>query len=336
MGNLLSVLIADHLQGGEQAFPELSRSIDISVERLVALQTGKASPILVEVATLADFLDVDPIHLFRSAPSVQARRTGEGDNPAVTRLLDEVDSFIATYAPELRPSVTSAFSARSRKHARAQGALWGSKNRTREFSPLNDPLLEVVEDSMQIPVVFWPISNAPAGSTVDFTGTIGIWINSHGQSGARQRFTLAHEIAHILLRHVDTGSGSVVVDFQRDIDSPSSENEALAGACASEILLDKSTIKKLWQNDKSPAAVASVAANVGMSYQATLIGLEREGYITRAERDVLDEVRVKDAFEAAGAAETYFHFESQRNQRRLPGNLPSVEHLNRVLEQRLG
>lgn len=334
MSSVLSVLIADHLPGGDQSLKKLSQAVDIPVERLHDLETG-TPPRMIEVAMIAEYLDIAPIHLFRPAPSVQARRAGDGDTPQLSRLLDEVDSFIGTYAEDLRPNVSEAFSAQRFSHARAHGSSWGARNGIRVFSMEEDPLLRAVEQTLSVPVLIWPIANAPAGATLDFSGTVGIWVNSYDQSGARQRFTLAHEVAHILLKHVDTGRGTLIVDLARDVDRPEARDEKLAGAFAGAALADHGAVKEHWLEEETPGAVARVAAALGLSYQAALIALEREGFISRPALQQLEGVSVRTAFETGGVLPFYEFFEDQRNRRRLPQILPQVHHLERALERNL-
>lgn len=334
MSNLTAVLISEHLPGGDEALPTLSERTDIPLERLVELERG-GNPRMAEVARLAEGLNIDPIHLFRRAPSLKARRSGDGDGGQLPVFLDEVDSFLATYAPDLRPTVDEAFSATRYDHARAAGRGWAERHGVRDLTPNHDPLLSAVEEDLNIPVFIWPIEDAPAGVTVDFSGTLGIWVNSHDQSGARQRFTLAHEVAHILLKHVDSGSGAVVVDFKTDIDTPQSRDEKLAGACASAILVDSDTVRSVWGDQGGMAEAAKIAAALGISYSATLVTLMRQGLIDTGEFERLSRIRARDAFSEADELETYERYECQRGQRRMSDLLPNGEWLETALAERL-
>lgn len=328
------MLISEHLPDGARALPALSERTEISLERLAELESG-GNPRMVEVARLAEGLNIDPIHLFRKAPSLKARRAGDGDGGQLPTFLDEVDSFLATYTPELRPSVEEAFPATRYNHARAAGNGWAERHGVREFTLDHDPLLSAVERDLNIPVFVWPIEDAPAGATVDFSGALGIWVNSHDQSGARQRFTLAHEVAHILLKHVDSGSGGVVVDFKTDIDTPESRDEKLAGACASAIVVDSEAVRSVWGDQGGMAEVAKIAATLGISYSASLVALKRDELIDTGEFERLSRVRARDAFSEAGELATYERYERQRGQRRMPDLLPNVEWLESALTERL-
>lgn len=339
MGSLITVLIAVHLAEGEKALPRLAETTSIPLERLVALQAG-AAPRTSEVAILSDSLDVDPVHLFRSSPSVSARREITKEPGQLSILLDEIDAFLATYAQDLRPNVVEAFSTKSFRHARTAGEGWASRvglrtqNVGRDLMSGVDPLLQAVEHELSIPVIIWPVSGGSAGATIDFSGTVGIWVNSHDQSLGRQRFTLAHEVAHVLLRHVDTGMGAALLDSLANIEQPGTRTEKFADACASGILYDRESLSHVWAGRAESRAVALVAGSHGLSYSAALVALRRNDFIDQFEYESLSDVSVRSAFSEAEAEDLYRLYEGGRDRVRLP-EVVGKEHLGRRLAHRI-
>lgn len=66
----------------------------------------------------------------------------------------------------------------------------------------------------------------------------------------RQRFTLAHEIGHIVLRHHENGK-SEKVDYREDVSNPSEENERNANRFAAELLMPEKYFKEKFEEVKS-------------------------------------------------------------------------------------
>ena len=326
------MLFREQLTAAGRTVDSLADSTGIPLERLNALQRG-ATPNVSEVGALADALSIDPVHLFRSAPSVLAQRSGTRTGLPLDDFLNEVDSYLAAYAHDVRPEINYAAPAGSLRGARRTGEGWARRHGTRTFqSGAEDALLEVIERELSIPVFIWPIREALLGATVDFDGVIGIWVNSWDQPGSAQRFTLAHELGHVLLRHVNDRR-QLIVDRTGDIDRPGSFEEKAAGACGAGLLADAETLNSFWPGEVAPSSVAAVAAGIGASFAATLILLLHHGLITRADRETLSRGYVRTAFRDAGCADVYDEFERQRGRKRLSSYLPETDSLERALDR---
>jgi len=77
--------------------------------------------------------------------------------------------------------------------------------------------------------------------------------------GLRRSFTLAHEIAHILLKHDDGNSQSV--DTRKDIQDPiKGTKEYDANELAAELLMPEKEFRKAWKMHRSIAKLSEIFA----------------------------------------------------------------------------
>ncbi len=103
----------------------------------------------------------------------------------------------------------------------------------------------------------------------------------------RQRFTIAHEIGHMLLHAdqpliIDQSGGAIIGTRQEGDDSP---REIEANAFAASLLMPADWVKKelkrrqLPNADDNDAAVSSLARTFGVSQQAMMYRLVNLGYL---------------------------------------------------------
>lgn len=99
-----------------------------------------------------------------------------------------------------------------------------------------------------------------------------IYVNSM-QPTVRQRFTVAHEIAHFLLHKnlIDDQKGNVL--YRKDFNS-SSTIEQQANSLAAALLMPKEQILKAWENLRDVAEIAEIFET---SNEATYIRLNKLG-----------------------------------------------------------
>ncbi|WP_052399126.1 ImmA/IrrE family metallo-endopeptidase [Candidatus Francisella endociliophora] len=93
------------------------------------------------------------------------------------------------------------------------------------------------------------------------------------QNPNRQRFTLAHEIGHLVLNH--RGDENYSIDYR--IDGQSARKEVEANIFASELLAPKNEVLKWAEKNKSNDGyvwLAKFVSDFEMSYQAAEIRLE--------------------------------------------------------------
>ena len=131
---------------------------------------------------------------------------------------------------------------------------------------------------MGYPVLFRPTKNLLGATVVTPDDAVGILVTTN-RGLATQRFTLAHELGHILLRHdlhFDAiQSESDLVGWAR-----SSPDERWANLFASELLTPRSAILRIaeqhdWSLDqfRDPSCIYQLSLRLGVSFAAACWGL---------------------------------------------------------------
>jgi Zn-dependent peptidase ImmA (M78 family) len=325
---------------GDVSPDELSSHSGIPVERLQRLLAREASPTIFELGEIADALSVNPMYLIRARPAVAAQRGSGFENADLGDLLVAFDLHVAAYSKELGQPAPIGFPTNSAKGARTSGETWAARYLIRSFDITSpDPLIQSIEETLRIPVLIWPVPQGPFGATVYLDGTLAIWINSAGVPGSQQRFTLAHELGHIMLRHVEATrvEPDTTPDLAATTGSPARQTaEQHASAFAGGVLCDYDRLIVAWDGEISPVSVARVAAHLGISYEASIVALKT--HLRRKVSGIDQSARqwsVSRAFEAAQLGETFELFQAQRNRRRVPGNLDRGDVLEMVLDARV-
>lgn len=322
---------------GEVSPAELSEQSGIPLQRLTALLENDEAPSVFELGEIAEALSTNPSYLIRPRPSVVARRDSGVDNAVMDTLLERFDLHVEAYSFELnQPEVAEAFPAKDSWGARAAGKHWAKRNGALwagfEFS---DPLLEAIETKLRIPVLIWPVPEAPFGATLRLDDVLAIWVNSHDVPGTQQRFTLAHELGHILLRHAATTHVEETTTPEAATLVGSTEQrirEGHANASAGGALYDYERIRSHWDGETSPESVAQVAASLGISFEAALVGMKihLKKAVTGIDRSARA-LQPYEAFRSAGYSSYVDWYFSLVNQKRVPGVLAHSDLLEQAL-----
>lgn len=150
-----------------------------------------------------------------------------------------------------------------------------------------------------IPLVFRPLDRLWGAFISSGSGTGGIIVNNRlGLAG--QRFTLAHELGHLLLGH--QSSLDETVSFEGRYASRSrAVEEVAADAFASELLASGHLVIECaerhgWGKDelRQPENVYQLSLRLGISYQAACWGLVTAKVLRRAEAEQLQAEPVTD------------------------------------------
>lgn len=332
MSRLSPVLDPSLLDG--VSVEDLARRSGISPDRLTLLADRSEAPTLYEIGEIAEALAVSPMYVVRERPAVAARRAAGADSADLTALLEAFDAHVAAFSRELNQGLLPAFPTRKKTGATQTGAGWARRNGIDTWDGHGvDPLLEAIEDGLRIPVLIWPVPRAPFGASLRLYDTLAIWVNSAGVPGSQQRFTLAHELGHILLAHVSATRVEEAFDVDRATAQrgPHRFDELQAQEFAAAVLYDKDRISQFWDGKRSPASVAKVAAGLGISFEAAKVALKKL-FPDDVGSLVLDPgVPVSEAFRLAGLSEVHEHFAEQTGRKRMPAVLRYPE----VLEQSL-
>src|SRR5690606_2966797 len=127
------------------------------------------------------------------------RRDSGVDHAPMDRLLEVFDRHVSAFRKELAQETPPSFPVTKSWRARIAGEKWAALHDLTWQTGKPDPLIEQIENELGIPVLVYPVEGAPFGATLLLNGTVAIWVNSHDVPGSQQRFTLAHELGHILL-----------------------------------------------------------------------------------------------------------------------------------------
>lgn len=324
---------------GNASPSQVSEQTGIPVDRLERLFAGSEVPNLLEIGEIADALSINPMYLARTRPSIAAHRDSGVDDANLNDLLERFDYHVAAYRQELsQEPVAEAFPAKRSWGARTHGEKWAQRNVVEwhgHESP--DPLIQAIEDRLRIPILIWPVPSAPFGATLRLHNTLAIWVNSHNVPASQQRFTLAHELGHIMLRHVEQSR----IEQARSPDEASSVGskaqqtlEEHANAFAGGVLYDYGRVSQFWDGNASPISVARIAAGLGISYDAASVAmsihLKRQ---VQGIRDTARQTSAAEAFEHANASPLFDWFEQLRGRRRVPAVIEHSDLLRQSLEQ---
>lgn len=159
-----------------------------------------------------------------------------------------------------------------------------------------------------IPLLFRPLENL-LGTVVAIGKVSGIMVTTKRDLHV-QRFTLAHELGHILLGHQLSLDRTIVEFAGRNAPASRPVEEAAADTFASELLGPKQLVLKSarrhgWtkQELRQSDNVYQLSLRLGISYEAACWGLVNSGVLTRAEAGRLRKEPVKERKHSLAPAE---------------------------------
>ena len=178
--------------------------------------------------------------------------------------------------------------------AEAANVLAGSRS-SNESRTSFDIVGAIIE--RDIPLMFRPLDKLWGAFVID-GGQRGIMVTSKLELSV-QRFTLAHELGHLLLKHKP--SLDAAVGFTGKYGSASkSPQEVGADTFASELLAPKSLLARSarrhgWTNTElhKPQVIYQLALRLGISYKAACWALVTANVFNRREAEQLQNVTVK-------------------------------------------
>ncbi|OMI16988.1 ImmA/IrrE family metallo-endopeptidase [Leptospira weilii] len=154
-------------------------------------------------------------------------------------------------------------------------------------------------ETLGIPFFFKPLSGL-WGAALTIDDKKGILITSKLPLSI-QRFTLAHELGHLLLGHKLSLDESLDDNIYKSTKFITQIQERAANTFASEILISKPNIantfkKQGWEKDllKDPNTVYQLSLRLGVSYEATCNGLTSLDLIDEAKKKELLKHKVKE------------------------------------------
>jgi Zn-dependent peptidase ImmA (M78 family)/transcriptional regulator with XRE-family HTH domain len=279
---------------------ELAGRVGLDQAAVSRIETGSRTVSSLELAELAEVLDVSVLDLLRAGQrpmlAIAARLGHFRDPGAVDRALRRAGTL--TRLDELLESVLGAAPAHPdppRLGGPGRGSAVDQGRRlargVREALGLGDePLVrfpEVLEERFPLDVDFSPLPEAVDGLCVSLGGRVLILVGS-GKPSSRQRFTLAHELAHYLVDDLDP----LYVD-ERGVRARSL-TEMRANAFAAHLLMPEAGVRAAIEGTTDDAERAvRVALAFGTSVSAAAYQLGNLGLLAEATRDRLIEAGSK-------------------------------------------
>lgn len=236
---------------------ELAERLGVSQGAISLWEAGSRQPGVDDLYAIADALNVDLYDLLprRAGPPLRAVLRAVAAELEQTSLADAMVEFVD--AAEALPRPERRVWSRGDSPEAAAGDLL-------EQLGITDPPVDVaaVARMSGIPVLFWTFEQALSGLVVDTLHGPVIGVNNE-HAPNRQRFTIAHELGHVMLRHLDS--------FHVDLGSTSEDgnppgynwrHERAANDFAAALLMSASLITRA---HKDVPAVSGLAATFGVS-----------------------------------------------------------------------
>jgi Zn-dependent peptidase ImmA (M78 family) len=179
------------------------------------------------------------------------------------------------------PDMASLHSNRGAKRAREARSDLGLD----PAAPLSC-LLTVVEEQAGLPVVVTPLPDGVAGACYRADDGTVLWLNGE-QGRTRQRFTLAHELAHSWCRH----EGRLELDtFETLGGKTTNPHEIQANAFAAEFLLPRQGMEEVAASEPTLDEVVVIASHYGVS---TIVVVYRLKQLRLASAQRCDQLQAK-------------------------------------------
>lgn len=270
---------------------QLADALDVAQSAVSRIESGERSVDSIELARIADVLRVSVLDLLADDEITDdlgiAARVEEQRSPAALdvalarvrgllrfdRLLDDLGAAGGERAHLPAPAWLSP---RPSKEQGKELAQWLRNELGLGDGPITD-LPDLVEDELGLDVALEPLPDGLAGLCVVNDRACLALVDSSAVVG-RQRFTLAHEIAHLLAGDPEP----VLVDEQLFSSSP---RERQANAFAAHLLMPEAGLKRAIKERKIDGRVAAeLLYEFGVSMDALCWQLLNLGWIKEGQR----------------------------------------------------
>ncbi|WP_306215018.1 ImmA/IrrE family metallo-endopeptidase [Actinoplanes sp. RD1] len=284
--------------------------------------SGHAEPSISQYAALSLAIDV-PLAVLTGSVSVErsfavALRAGllhDGEDVKqvtgyAARALDDLELLLSWF-PEQRNERLQLLKLAKRACSWTGFALKAGRQTAENFRDIleisDGPILDMafVVESLGIPVILTPMPESLHGITVrDDSGRSAetvIMVNSNDWWG-RQRFTLAHELCHVLFED----SGTLTVNEKQAAAEAPNLNELRADVFARHLLAPNGAVRKFWRSSdvssrrSMSATLGEFMLRFGMSWQASVVTLSDCCGVSREALQDLKPGRIEDLMRDAG------------------------------------
>ncbi len=304
---------------------QLAQLVDIDPSALSRALTGQRNFKSLELGLIAEALHVSVQDLLAEHPASDvliAARAQPNANPAIEPALDRVrhmldlDRLLADLGLESSAEVQRAVHGQSPAEQGEQLAdgLRADIGLADEDLPYDlDALAGVLERRLGVDVAFEPLPLGLDGlsATCD---CFALALVSSGTSATRQRYTLAHELGHLV------AGDSQELTLDEDILGKRTPDERRANAFAAAFLMPAAALTEcVPRGFVSEELVSQLLARFGVSLDALAFRLHNVGLVNAPARD-----RIRAMSSSRITLRTNRTADLQaRNERRLPGNLLS-------------
>jgi Zn-dependent peptidase ImmA (M78 family)/transcriptional regulator with XRE-family HTH domain len=322
--------IADARRGLGWTQGALAERVGMTQTVVSRIETGSRAVDSLELAELAEVLGVSVLDLLRRRRQPMlaiAARLGQFQDPgAVDRALKRAQTLLDL--DETLDAVLGAAPSGPASPPLAGGGRGGAVDQGRRLAGkvrrtlgLGDRpitrLPELLEERFRLDVDVSPLPEAVDGLCVS-VGQRALVLVGSSKPSSRQRFTLAHELAHYLVDDLDP----LYVD-ERGARTRSMA-EMRANAFAAHLLMPEAGVHAAVEGvDGDAERAVRVALSFGTSVRAAAYQLANLGLLPEAERDRLVQAAAKPLLLRYAQPSDWQHDESGRGQVRPPGRLYS-------------
>lgn len=302
----------------------LAELVGLTQSAISRIEAGERSIDSLELARLADVLDVSVLDLLESSPLAHelriAARADVPESAALDRALNRVVDLVrleqlVTTAPQAKPTIDlPRFTNRDPVVQGVRLAEWIRKSWKLDDDPMPGNFESIVEDLSGLAIALEPLGEQVAGLCACADHMAIALVDSSVPFG-RQRFTVAHELCHFLVRDND----KLIVDEQL---TGKSNIERRANAFAAHFLMPKKSVRRYLRNREPDEEVAiELAYTFGVSLQALLWHLFNLGLLSERKRKRIEKMGLKALSIRYGYGDIWQRLEGERGLRRPPRHL---------------
>jgi Zn-dependent peptidase ImmA (M78 family)/DNA-binding XRE family transcriptional regulator len=250
----------------------LARRLGISQAAVSNWESGARQPSLDDLYVLADELDVEVFDLLprRAGPPVRAVLRGVAEKLERSTLAAAMEKFVDHAETMERPTRTMSIRAAVPQEAAVE---------LLEELDVSKPPVDVgaVAAACGVPVVEWKFDESLSGLVMDTTAGAVIGVNK-AHTVTRRRFTVGHELGHVLLRHLDTFHVDLG-NSPEDGDPPNYNwrHERAANEFSASLLMPQNMVSDAFKKRLSVRALARLfnVSELAMGFRLESLGLKK-------------------------------------------------------------
>jgi transcriptional regulator with XRE-family HTH domain len=248
---------------------QFAERLGVSQAAVSQWETGVRQPILDDLYRIAAELDCEVSDLLPRRREIRAALRAVAEKLDVVGLGAEADSFLDVAETVDPPAVTLS--------TRASEPIDATQDLLRQAGVRKPPIdIEAIASGCGVRVIEWPFTSSDLSGLVVETST-GPVIGVHsGHGPQRRRFTIAHELGHAVMRHLDSYHVDLG-DASEHGEPPNYDwrQERAANDFAASILMPADFVRELVVDDPSPKILAKKfnVSELAMGFRLVNLGL---------------------------------------------------------------